>query len=170
MADSLKIMQACGAPGPGGAQNFFLRLVAALHAHPDTLVMPVVRTHSWLAERLNAEGIPFETASFGGRLDFLTRPKLAHLIRSFKPHVAQTWMNRASRFMPRDMVPTVGRLGGYYDLKYYQGLDYLLGNTEDICRYIRECGWPTERTRYMPNFVTMPEKGFKSQGEAIRAH
>ena len=169
MGDTLKILQACGSPGPGGAQSFFLRLVRALHEHPETQVLPVVRYDSWLSERLSNLNISHETVSFGGRLDLITKPKLSRIISNFRPDVAQTWMNRASRFLPRNQVPSVGRLGGYYDLKYYQGLDYLVGNTEDICRYIREAGWPAERTRYIPNFVSIPDEGFKERSDAIRA-
>src|SRR5262249_21892087 len=47
----------------------------------------------------------------------------------------------------------VGRLGGYYDLKYYSTCQHLVGNTEDIIRYIRDKGWPAERVHYVPNFV-----------------
>lgn len=168
MSHTLKIMQLCGSAGAGGAEAFFLRLCRALHRHPDATLLPVVRHRSWLAERLTAENIPHETAAFGGKFDFLTRPRLKRLIRRFRPDVAQTWMNRASDFLPRGMVPSVGRLGGYYDLKYYRGIDRLIGNTEDICRYLREEGWPEDRAHYIPNFVDMPQAGFKLQGDRIR--
>lgn len=166
----LKIMQICGSPDAGGAQAFFLRLTRALHNHPDAEVMPVVRAGSWLAERLTEFDIPHQTCAFGGKLDIFTRPRLASLMRIFRPDVAQSWMNRASRFLPRGMACTVGRLGGYYDLKYYQGIDHLVGNTEDICRYLREENWPNAQTHYIPNFVDLPPKGFKLEGDAVRSH
>lgn len=162
-------MQVCGASGAGGAEAFFLRLCRALHHHPAANLLPVVRRDSWLASRLDAEHIPYETAGFGGKFDLFTRPRLKRLMHRFRPHIAQTWMNRASAFLPRGVAPSVGRLGGYYDLKYYAGLDNLIGNTEDICRYIRDEGWPPERVHYIPNFVDMPPPGFKAEGDAIRA-
>lgn len=168
MPDVLNIMQLCGAPDAGGAQLFFLRLTRALHHHSDVNVLPVVRSGSWLAQRLEEEAIPFRHLTFGGGLDVFTRPRLKALIRQFKPHVAQSWMNRASRFLPRGMTCGVGRLGGYYDLKYYEGLDHLVGNTPDICRYLREQGWPQEQVHYIPNFVDLPPEGFKLQAEAVR--
>lgn len=168
MPDVLNIMQLCGAPDAGGAQLFFLRLTRALHRHPDVNVLPVVRSGSWLAQQIAEEGIPFRHLTFGGGLDMLTRPRLKALIREFKPHVAQSWMNRASRFLPRGMTCTVGRLGGYYDLKYYEGLDYLVGNTPDICRYLREQGWPEAQVHYIPNFVDLPPEGFKLEADAVR--
>ena len=169
MVDTLKIMQICGASDAGGAEAFFLRVVKALQAHPRTKVIPVVRSGSWIASRLHDAGILHHTLSFGGRFDISTRRKLKKLIESTQPHLAQSWMNRASSFLPRGLVPTVGRLGGYYDLKYYQGMDWLLGNTPDICRYITASGFPADRTVYMPNFVDLPPRGFKEQGEAVRA-
>lgn len=169
MSDTLKIMQLCGSPEAGGAEAFFLRLCRALHRHPDVELLPVTRRGSWLSERLEDEDIPHETCGFGGRFDLLTRPRLKRLIHRFRPDVAQTWMNRASLFLPRGMVPSVGRLGGYYDLKYYAGLDHLIGNTADICRYIREEGWPPERVHHIPNFVDVPPPGFKVEGDAVRA-
>ena len=168
MPDVLNIMQLCGAPDAGGAQLFFLRLTRALHRHSDVRVLPVVRSNSWLAGRLAEEDIPFRHFTFGGGLDVLTRPRLKSLIREFKPHIAQSWMNRASRFLPRGMTCGVGRLGGYYDLKYYEGLDHLIGNTPDICRYLREQGWPQERVHYIPNFVNLPPEGFKLEADAVR--
>ncbi len=48
----------------------------------------------------------------------------------------------------------VGRLGGYYDLKYYRGCDHLIANTRDIVAYVVRHGWPAERVHYLPNFVT----------------
>lgn len=169
MPDVLNIMQLCGAPDAGGAQLFFLRLTRALHRHPRVNVLPVVRSGSWLAQRLDEETIPFRHFTFGGGVDVFTRPRLKALIRQFKPHVAQSWMNRASRFLPRGMTCGVGRLGGYYDLKYYEGLDHLIGNTPDICRYLREQGWPEERVHYIPNFVDLPPEGFKLEADAVRA-
>lgn len=169
MADILKTLQVCGSPEAGGAQRFFLRLVTALDRHAQSKVLPIVRAESWLAERLHAQGIPHETLAFGGRMDFSTYLGLRKCIKRFKPHVVMGWMNRACRFLPRGKVATVGRLGGYYDLKYYRRLDWLIGNTPDICRYLAESGWSADRIAYLPNFVDLPERGFKEQGEAIRA-
>lgn len=168
-AEKISVMQICGAMGAGGAEAFFVRVVKALHAHPAVRVIPVVRHGSWIAERLNAAGIVYSTCGFGGKFDFLTRLRMKHLIRTTKPDLAQSWMNRASSFLPRGIIPTVGRLGGYYDLKYYQGIDWLLGNTPDLCRYITEGGFPADRVVYMPNFVDLPPHGFKLQGDSIRS-
>jgi glycosyltransferase involved in cell wall biosynthesis len=66
-------------------------------------------------------------------------------------------MSRAAVLMPAPWgtVPFVhvGRLGGYYDLKYYASCQHLVANTADIARYIRDSGWPPNRVHYVPNFV-----------------
>lgn len=168
MTSKLDIMQICGSRSSGGAEAFFLRLCRALHRHEGVNVIPVVRRNSWLAERLAAEGIPYEQTGFGGKFDLFSRYYLARLIRRHRPHAVQCWMKRASGFLPRGLAPSVGRLGGYYNLKYYVGFDHLIGNTPDICRYIREGGWPAERVHHIPNFAGTPPDGFKAQGETVR--
>ncbi|MBM3525041.1 MAG: glycosyltransferase [Alphaproteobacteria bacterium] len=68
-------------------------------------------------------------------------------------------MSRASSALPpRGLVrgaryAAIGRLGGYYDLKYYRRCDWLVGNTQDIREYIVRAGWQADRAVYLPNFV-----------------
>ncbi|MFN3076578.1 MAG: glycosyltransferase, partial [Alphaproteobacteria bacterium] len=64
------------------------------------------------------------------------------------------WMNRATQFCPRGKFIHVGRLGGYYDLKYYRHCDHLVGNTQDIVDHVLARGWPAGRAHHVPNFVT----------------
>jgi len=141
----------------GGAEAFFVRLVIGLHkAGLDQRV--VIRENAERAALLRAAGIDPVELKFGGRLDFSTSMMLKRQLRDFRPHVALTWMNRATSKMPRrrpsdlDYV-LAARLGGYYNLKYYRHCDHLVGNTPDICDYLKGQGWPEERTHYLPNFV-----------------
>jgi glycosyltransferase involved in cell wall biosynthesis len=67
-------------------------------------------------------------------------------------------MNRAARHTPKGPWARIGRLGGYYNLKYYQGFDALVANTEDIAEWIVAQGWPAGRVRCIPNFATAPPK------------
>lgn len=90
---------------------------------------------------------------FGGRLDMRTRWALRREAAEFKPDILFTWMNRASRISPKGAHVRVGRLGGYYKIKYYRRCDHLVANTEDIAEYLVEAGWPAERVHYLPNFV-----------------
>ena len=63
------------------------------------------------------------------------------------------WMNRAARHTPKGPWARIGRLGGYYNLKYYRGCDHLVANTRDIVDHIRRQGWPADRVHYLPNFA-----------------
>jgi len=167
-SQALRVMQVCAAPKPGGAEKFFVRLCEALAQRPaeEVVVLPVVRPGSWVGERLAEAGVPVETVPFGSPLEVPARLRLKALAKQFRPDVIQTWMNRASSLAPRGQGVVVGRLGGYYKLKNYKRCDWLVGNTEDICRYLREEGWPESRLRYLPNFVTPPRAA--DSGEAAR--
>jgi glycosyltransferase involved in cell wall biosynthesis len=64
-------------------------------------------------------------------------------------------MNRATAMLPaRGKFLHVGRLGGYYNLKYYRACDHLVANTEDIANYLKNNGWGEDQVHYLPNFVT----------------
>ncbi|GAC1337749.1 MAG: glycosyltransferase [Acetobacteraceae bacterium] len=140
-----------GAP-MGGAELFFERLTIALHRAGET-VLPVIRRDPGRAGRLAADGLDPAQLGFGGALDWLTRPRLARLLRGFRPRVVVAWMNRAARATPRGDWVTAGRLGGYYDLRYYRSCDHLIGNTRGIVEWIRGQGWPAARVHHLPNFA-----------------
>jgi glycosyltransferase involved in cell wall biosynthesis len=148
----MRVLQAMAGAEYGGAEAFFTRLVPALHrAGLEQRV--VIRRNERRRQELVAGGLePIEVA-FGGALDLASRLTLRRHIGAFKPDVLLTWMNRASRFCPRGGFVHVGRLGGYYDLKYYRSCDHLIANTQEIVDYLVEGGWPGERAHYLPNFV-----------------
>jgi len=137
----------------GGAELFFERLCLGLAAAGEE-VLPVIRRNPVRAERPRAGGLAPVELAFGGRLDLLTRPRLRAALRTFAPQVVVSWMSRASQHTPRGDWTLVGRLGGYYDLRYYRGCDHLVGNTQGIVDWLRTQGWPQACTHYVPNFVT----------------
>ena len=136
----------------GGAELFFERLCLGLAAAGED-VLPVIRRNPVRAARLRAGGLAPVELAFGGPLDLLTGPRLRAALRAFAPQVVVSWMNRASQVTPRGDWTLVGRLGGYYDLRYYRRCDHLVGNTRGIVAWLRAQGWPDERTHYVPNFV-----------------
>ena len=153
----MRVMQVMAGAQFGGAEAFFVRLVIALHkAGLNQRV--VIRENDQRVALLKAAGIEPVTLKFGGALDFKTPMMLKRELRDFKPHVALTWMNRATSKMPRRRPGDLNyvlaaRMGGYYNLKYYRNCDHLVGNTQDICDYLTGEDWPQERTHYLPNFV-----------------
>ncbi len=140
-----------GAP-QGGAELFFERLAGAQH-RDGHIVLPVIRTDAARALRLAAEGVPPAQLGFGGALDLATGPRLRHLLRGFAPEVAVAWMNRAARHAPRGDWVLAGRLGGYYDLRYYARCDHLIGNTRGLVEWMRAEGVPAGRAHHLPNFA-----------------
>ena len=83
----------------------------------------------------------------------LHRRQLKQAVRQMEANVILSWMNRASSMMPDCGVPHVARLGGFYNLKYYAGCDWLVGNTRDVADYLIAEGWPADRVHYQVNFV-----------------
>lgn len=148
----MKLAQVMAGAHHGGAEGFYERLCLALHAAGEQ-VLPVIRRDADRAARLRAGGLAPVELGFGGALDLLTGPRLRRALEGFAPDVTVAWMNRAARFAPKGRWTLVGRLGGYYDLKYYRRCDHLVGNTRDITRWIVAQGWPTERAHHLPNFV-----------------
>ncbi len=153
---NLRVLQAMAGARHGGAEGFFTRLVPAL-ARAGLEQKVIIRRDRERAAALRAEGVEPLELPFGGRLDLRTPFALKKELRAFRPHVVLTWMNRAADKMPArvrgsDFVH-VGRLGGYYDLKYYRHCGHLIGNTLDIVEYLKGEGWPGDRAHYLPNFV-----------------
>ena len=144
-----------GAP-VGGAEAFFERLAAAQHAAGEA-VLAVIREDAGRAARLRASGLDPVQLPFGGPFDLRTGPALRRALATFAPVVVVSWANRATRFAGRVRRGApwtlVGRLGGYYDLKYYRHCDHLVGNTRGIRDWVVERGWPAERAHVVPNFA-----------------
>lgn len=148
----MKLAQVMAGAQHGGAEGFYERLCLALHTAGEQ-VLPVIRRDAGRAARLRAGGLVPVELGFGGALDLLTGPRLRRVLQGFAPAVTVAWMNRAARFAPKGPWTLVGRLGGYYDLKYYRRCDHLVGNTRDITRWIVAQGWPAARAHHLPNFV-----------------
>lgn len=148
----MRLAQVMAGARHGGAEGFYERLCLALHAAGEE-VLPVIRRDAERAARLRAGGLAPVELGFGGALDLLTGPRLRRVLEGFAPDVTVAWMNRAARFAPKGPWTLVGRLGGYYDLKYYRRCDHLVGNTRDIRRWIVAQGWPEARVHHLPNFV-----------------
>ncbi len=148
----MKIAQVMAGAATGGAEVFFERLTIALSGAGDTL-LPVIRRNAARAERLARSGLCPLQLAFGGPLDLLTTPRLRRALRSFGPRVVVAWMSRAAQFTPVGDWVLAGRLGGFYDLRYYRHCDHLIGNTRSIADWIAGQGWPAHRVHHLPNFA-----------------
>ncbi|MBP01949.1 MAG: glycosyl transferase [Rhodospirillaceae bacterium] len=135
----------------GGAEKFFTDLTTSLsghklHQHVITRPFP---------ERLSCipkDNLHVTRAKLGSSIDLLSKLKVRRSIELFVPDVIMAWMNRGAAFLPNGPWIKVGRLGGYYNLKYYSKCDHLICNTPDIVNYCIDNGWSKEKTHYIPNF------------------
>ena len=148
----MSVLQLLGSAADGGAETYFTDLTLALHADGGDQAA-LIRAHPARQDRLIDGGVPVRTAPFGGPLDLQTKREIALTAREHDSKVMVQWMNRAGRFAPDGPWKRIGRLGGYYDLKYYKGCDRLVANTEDIRGYLIREGWPADRALTIPNFA-----------------
>ncbi len=148
----MKIAQIMAGAPNGGAELFYERMTLALAAAGDE-ILPVIRTDPRRHDMMLQAGLNPVQFRFGGPFDILTKPRLRKTLETFKADVAIAWMSRAAYHAPRGDWTLIGRLGGYYNLKYFRSCQHLVGNTRAIVRWIVDQGWPRERVHYLPNFV-----------------
>lgn len=148
----MRVMQVMAGADKGGAETFFTRLAPALSRAGLTQEV-VIRRNADRAAELQSQGIEPLQLGFGGMLDCITGHRLNRAITRFHPDIVLSWMNRATLFCPLGKHVFAARLGGYYKLENYKRCDHLIGNTQDICDYLVDEGWPRSRTWYLPNFV-----------------
>jgi glycosyltransferase involved in cell wall biosynthesis len=151
----MSVLHLLGTAGEGGAETYFVDLVEAL-GRAGVPQAAAIRKHPGREARLRAAGAPVKALRFGGPIDILTKPAAAGFAAINRTKLALAWMNRAARHTPRGPWTRVGRLGGYYSLKYYKGFDHLVANTEDIAEWIVGQGWPAGRVSCIPNFAAAP--------------
>jgi len=138
----------------GGAETFFEDLTAAF-ARRGLAQLAVTRPAPARLSYLRGLGVEVQSLPFGGVFDLYTPLRLGSIARTWKPDVILGWMNRACRAMPGGEFARIGRLGGYYSLKYYRRCDDLICNTRDIRDYVVREGWPSARAHYVPNFCPL---------------
>jgi glycosyltransferase involved in cell wall biosynthesis len=148
----MSVLHLLGSGGDGGAETYFVDLVTALH-RAGVAEACAIRRHAARGKALAEAGVVSRDFGFGSPLDILTRPGVAAFGRRMDAKVMVAWMNRAARHTPTGPWKRVGRLGGYYSLKYYRGFDHLVGNTQDIVRWAIAQGWPAAQVSYIPNFA-----------------
>ncbi len=151
----MSVLHLLGTAGEGGAETYFVDLLGAL-ARAGLPQAAAIRANANREAALKAVGVPTGRFTFGGPIDLFTKPKVAGFAVKHDVKLALAWMNRAARHTPRGPWARIGRLGGYYNLKYYRGFDELVANTEDIAEWIVAQGWPAGRVRCIPNFAAAP--------------
>jgi len=142
---------------PGGAEMLFVSLALALHrAGLDQRA--VIRHNPARAGALRAGGVEPLELPFGSWTDFTTVPALKREIAAYRPDIVVTWMNRASKMLPAGDFLRLGRLDGYYDLKYFRRCDHVICVTQDIVKHVVRAGWPPARAHLMLNFASIRDR------------
>ncbi|HEY3695929.1 glycosyltransferase [Phenylobacterium sp.] len=152
----MSVLHLLGTSGEGGAETYFVGLIQAM-AREGVVQAAALRRHAGREAALRAAGLAVGVFGFGGPVDILTRPRVASFAHRRGTKAALAWMNRAARHTPRGPWARIGRLGGYYNLKYYEGFDVLVANTEHIADWIVDQGWPAGQVRCIPNFAAASE-------------
>jgi glycosyltransferase involved in cell wall biosynthesis len=148
----VRLLQVLAGGLHGGAERFYEDLVVGM-ARTGVDQACAIRPFPLRAARLSAAGCRVTQLMFGGFFDIFTPRKLKVLAQLERPEVIMGWMNRACRILPKGSWVNVGRLGGYYQLKYYRRCHHLVCNTPDIADHVVREGWPAARTHYIPNFT-----------------
>jgi len=143
-----------GSKGPGGAENFYSRLVIALD-QAGSRVQVINPPNSHVAHALG-NSVKQTHPGMRSIYDPLSRWQIKQLVRREQPDIVQTYMGRATRLthLRQGRGPThVARLGGYYNLKGYRHAHAWIGNTHGIVDYLVRNGLPHERVFHVNNFV-----------------
>ena len=149
---NLRLFQTMAGASHGGAELFFERLAIAFQGTGMTQRL-MIKPDSDRMARLCMAGLDVTGCGFSPILAPLHRRRIAAEIRRTAPDVVLSWMNRATVLTPPTGCPHVARLGGFYNLKYYRGCDWLVANTRDIADYLITEGVPTDRVHHQINFV-----------------
>ncbi len=139
----------------GGADQFYVRLISALHAAGQS-VLAVNRPGSPVASALKASGVEQVHVPLANRWDLWSVWRIRRLLARRAPCVVQTYMGRATRLTrpPDGRCVHIARLGGFYKIDgYYRHAHAWVGNTRAICDYMIREGLPANRVFHIGNFV-----------------
>lgn len=155
----MHILQVMGGGADGGAETAFVDLVIALHQKgiKQTVVMKV---HAGREQAFKSAGIDPILLPFRKWFDFSTKRRLKKIIEQEKPTIIQSWMNRATSFIPsQHNAVHVGWFGGYYNVANFKACDYLVGVTPDIVKHQVDSGWDKNFAHVMRTFSTIDDQG-----------
>lgn len=153
---ALKILTTMAGAAVGGAETFFVTLTTALK-RAGLEVRSVLKSSKVREAAFLEAGIPYEAAPFATPLDFTTSATLRRAAAAFDADVVLAFAGRAASFLSKGKARAIGRLGGYYNLKNFRSCDFLVCNAPDLIRYVREGGWPEQKTFLIPNFPSVPD-------------
>ena len=153
----MKILQTMAGGLVGGAEEFFVQCAKAFEEQ-GIIQRALIRKNGSRTERIRSAGIETISLPFGGFFDRRTVPRIAMEIDEFRPDILISWMKRATSMsiraskLAKHKFVKVGRLDGYYNLKYFKGCDHLVAVTPDLVDFAVNQGWQVDRVHFVPNF------------------
>jgi glycosyltransferase involved in cell wall biosynthesis len=155
----------------GGADQFYVRLLRALH-QAGQAVTAVNRPDSPVAKALAGDGIAQIHLPLANQWDIWSLWQIRRLAAARQPCIVQTYMGRATRLTrisPQTRAAHIARLGGYYKIDgYYRHAHAWIGNTQGICDYLVRSGLPAGRVFHIGNFVPAPLPVDAGEIQALR--
>ena len=148
----MRIVQALGSSGRGGAERFFTLLLKALQTR-EVAQAALTRRDAWAAAELKKAGVAVHTAWFGGKYDILTRAKYRRVLQSLNATIAINWMPHAAAACPSGPWVKVARIGKCYPVEAFASCDHLIANSPRVAAHLESQGWPAGCVTYIPNFV-----------------
>src|SRR4051812_19616688 len=106
----MSVLHLLGTAGEGGAETYFVDLVAAL-GRAGVPQAAAIRRNPGREAALKANGTPCKALGFGGPLDIFTRTAAAGYAKLQGAKLCLAWMNRAARHTPKGPWARIGRLG-----------------------------------------------------------
>ena len=148
----MSVVHLLGSADDGGAEKYFIDLIGALD-RGELVQSAAIRAHAGREQALKALAVPTKVLPFGAALDFTTKREVAAMARAVGAKAMVAWMSRAGAHAPAGPWTRIGRLGGYYDPKYFRGFDMMVANTREITDWAVAQGWAREQTLYIPSFA-----------------
>ncbi|MCK5826110.1 MAG: glycosyltransferase [Desulfuromusa sp.] len=149
----IRVAQVLAGAAQGGAENFYVRLVAGLQHSGEIEQKGFLRSHQHRLDALSAADVPVQGFRFGSTFHFIDHRRYLRALQEYQPDIVMTWMNRASLSTPSGRYKLICRLGHYYDLKYYRHADFWVGISKGICDHLIRGGMPSEKVFHIPNFA-----------------
>ena len=147
-------MNILGGSRHGGAEKFFERLSIAIEKKNVSLEL-IIRKNERRFSYLNKKIKKIHQIDNFYFYNPFCHKRILRTINTFKPNIVLSWMNRASKLLPKSKGwINIGRIGGYYKIKNYANCDFIITNTNDLKDFVIESGWDSKKVEYIPNFVT----------------
>jgi glycosyltransferase involved in cell wall biosynthesis len=135
----------------GGAERFYVKLLTALRDY-DVEQHAIHNDHPRLIEAVQTSGVPATVIPFAKGADRAGRARYRDALASVQPDIVMHWMNRAARRAEFGPHINIGRLGGFYPVRYYWRCDHVIANTPQIHDDILRQGWPAHAAHMLSNF------------------